>query len=116
MSEPPVVAGPGQQEIPLGTEARVFYPLLEDILFGRFSLPAYSSKFTLCPKCRGVNSDGDPAVVASTYHKGVFVGGPCWYLYVEHKFSDHNQAFPEHIDRRCNNCGYEWAEGVVDGG
>lgn len=59
-------------------------------------LEIYGKEHT-CPKCH----DETPAV--SIYQDGETFN--CWYF--------HRHPRSEHFDRRCENCGYLWAEAVA---
>jgi hypothetical protein len=75
-----------------------------------YRLPEFSGRNTRCAKC-GISSE-----TPANYHDGVTLRHtePCyraWQTLEEARFS---VPFPEHIDRRCPVCRYEWTEALAD--
>jgi hypothetical protein len=76
----------------------------------RWHLPEYST-VRPCSKCGGMN-------LTTVYHDGVKNWQPCYqhwwkYQYESPGSSTSQDTFPEHMDRRCTRCNYEWCEAVL---
>lgn len=94
----------GQESFDLHTDMLVRYPI-QEIEPPRFDLPPYTGEAS-CVKCR----KGSPMV---SYHDRVAGWRPCWEASAHTSLP--REAFPEHLDRKCHGCGYEWVEAIADG-
>lgn len=115
---PPALGAPvheGEQaDFGLGHEIAVVFPLVE-VAPPAWHLPPFSGKKTRCSKC-GIGALSEDSIVGTTYHAHVPIHEPCYRLYVQGNMPLYTQiGFPEHLDRRCPVCHYEWVEALADG-
>ena len=101
----------GQLDFGLGTEITVVYPLTEQPP-PDWRLPKFSGHKSRCPKClSGADDTGHPKM---NYHERVATYHPCYLLTLNQPDLFALIGFPEHLDRRCIACGYEWVEALPD--
>jgi hypothetical protein len=102
-----VTSVPGQMEFDLSTDMVVRYPLIESPEPG-LDLPPFSGKDAHCSKCGDNN-------VRIDFHAGMTTHKPCagiWYRTPPEVKKHYAFIFPEHMDRRCTTCNYEWSEDI----
>lgn len=100
----------GQQEFDLATDMLVRYPLVESP-GPSLDMPPFSGKGAHCSKCGGDS-------VRMDYHAGLTTYKPCaaiWYRTPTEVKRQFGNIFPEHMDRRCTTCNYEWTEDINRG-
>lgn len=82
-------------------------PLVPNDAWG---LPEFGDDHS-CEKCGSDN-------VITAYHCDVANWKPCYEIWRERSqdaqiMASSWRTFPEHMDKKCTRCGYEWTEGVL---
>lgn len=115
MTRPDQVGDPAQDELDLTQEYTVEMPFMPiERRRPSWHLTPFSGKKVPCPKC-GLGAGENDSAPAGHYHPNVSTTAPCYALTQQHQDLFQMVGFPEHIDRRCHFCHFEWVEGLAAG-
>lgn len=100
---------PNQEILDLDQVLTVTVPFMPiDVEEPTWGLVPFSGKETLCVKCQTTG------IKNAQHHDQVATYRPCYRLVQANHPLFIRIRFPEHIDRRCDVCGYEWVEGLAE--
>ncbi len=112
---PPILVSDGQDTLDLDEVVEVRIPYLPtEVTKPSWDLPPFSGKKVVCAKC-GLGVGSDDSTTSTHHHRTATVGGPCYEMIRFHMDIYNQIGFPEHLDRRCPVCGYQWVEALADG-